>query len=378
VEAAGRVMEKWPVLLMVESLGHGGCERDAAKIAIGIDRKRFEPHVAVFQEGGFRSAEVTAAGVPILYLPVRSFMNSTASEGARRMGEYIRRHGIRLVHSLDVPQNIFGAPVARMNRVPVVITSQLSYRNMYRAERRIALRATDWLSDRIVVNSQAVGDSLRRQAGFPADRIFLCYNGVDPAEFFPGPAREDGSLVVGTVCVMRPEKRVDWIVRAFAEVHREIPGLRLFLAGSGPEVPKLMELRDALGLGGVCRFEAGQPKVAGWMRGIDIFINSSTSESFPNALLEAMACGCCPIGSKVGGIPELITHGADGLVFDSNDHASLVKQLRMAAGDDGRRGEMRDRAVRTAHEKFSMRHTLDRVEGLYHELLERRGAQVAL
>src|SRR3569833_854565 len=111
-------MEKWPVLLLVESLSQGGCERDAAKIAV------------------------------------------------------------------DVPVDIFGAPVARFCRVPVGITAQLSYRNMYARPRQVALRMTDWLADRVVVNSNAVGESLTRESGLAADKIYLCYNGVNPHEFY--------------------------------------------------------------------------------------------------------------------------------------------------------------------------------------------------
>src|SRR5579863_6171618 len=116
-------MEKCPVLILVEALTHGGCERDAAKIAMGLDRARFEPHVAVFREGGFRRREVEAAGIPILTLPLRSLMNSSVWQGAREMGAYIRQHRIQLVHAFDVPSDIFTALVARWYRVPVVITS---------------------------------------------------------------------------------------------------------------------------------------------------------------------------------------------------------------------------------------------------------------
>jgi hypothetical protein len=148
-------MSKWPVLLLVDSLGHGGCERDATKIAVGLDRNRFEPHIAVFHAGGFLVPQLEAAGVPILSLPLRSFVNSSARVAARQMGDYIRDHGIRLVHAFDVPSDIFAAPVARWYGVPAVVTSQLSYRSMYASSRRAALRLTDWLSDRIVTNSQA-------------------------------------------------------------------------------------------------------------------------------------------------------------------------------------------------------------------------------
>jgi glycosyltransferase involved in cell wall biosynthesis len=370
-------MTKWPVLLLVESLSHGGCERDAAKIAVGLDRSRFEPHVAVFHTGGFRSKEVEGAGVPILALPVRSFLNSSMLQGARLLREYIRSHHIQLVHSFDVPTSIFVAPVARWYKVPVVITSQLSYRNMYSHMRQIALRLTDALSDRVVVNSRAVGESLQHLS---PKRLHLCYNGVNPDEFSPGPGIRpfgEGSLVVGTVCVMREEKRVDWVIRSFAEVYRSHPDLRLLLVGSGAEIKGLKTLCETLGLANACRFEPAQANIADWMRGIDLYINSSRSESFPNALLEAMACGCCVLGSSVGGIPELITHGEDGLVFDAANRADLTQMMALAVTDRALREKMRQRAAVTAHCRFSMSITLQSTEMLYQTLLESRGRSLS-
>ena len=369
-----KVSERWPVLILVRQLGEGGCERDAARLAVGLDRRRFDPHVAVFYSGGFRSAEVAAAGVPILSLPVRSFLNATAWRGGRELGAYIRQHGIRLVHALDIPLSIFTAPVARIYGVPVVLTSQLSYRNMYTRAQQAALRITDVMSTRVIVNSRAVGESLQR-AHLPEDKLFLCYNGVNPGEFFPGPgirpaSIENATVVAGTVCVMRPEKRVDWLVDAFARVQARHPGIRLLLVGSGPETAGLMAACERLGVRNLCHFEPGQASVADWMRGIDVFVTGSVSESFPNALLEAMACGCCAIGSNVGGIPELITHGEDGLVFDANSRDSLFETLDRAIADADLRDRIRKQAVVTAHQRFSMRNSLERMEGLYQNLLE--------
>lgn len=375
-----KVSERWPVLLLVRQLGEGGCERDAAKLVIGLDRSRFAPHIAVFHSGGYRCAEVEAAGVPILTLPVRSFLNATAWQSARQFGAYVRQHGIRLVHALDIPTSIFVAPVARAYGLPVVITSQLSYRNMYTRMQRAVLPFTDMLSTRVVVNSRAVGETLKHKAHLSEDKLYLCYNGVNPADFFPGPgirprSIQDATLVIGTVCVMRPEKRVHWILEAFARVHALHPVIRLLLVGSGPETAPLTALAERLGIFDVCHFEPGKANVADWMRGMDVFITASESESFPNALLEAMACGCCVIGSNVGGIPELATHGEDGLVFDSSDKDSLVEMLRRAVENGELRNRLRKQAVLTAHQRFSMRHTLERMETLYERLLEEHGCR---
>ena len=364
---------------MVQSLNHGGCERDAAKIALGLDRSRFEPHVGILREGGFRVPEVRAGGVPVVHFPVTSFMNTSVLEAARKMGAYIRQHGIQLLHAFDVPTDIFAAPVARWYRVPAVVTSQLSFRNMYSSREQTLLRVTDRLSDTVVVNSRAVGDSLEREIGLSPKKIYLCYNGVNLSEFFPKPVERpeilrNASLIVGSVCVMRPEKRMDWVILSFYNVRAINAGARLLLVGSGPELERLTALRDSLGLADACVFVPGRPDVADWMRMMDIYINSSYSESFPNGLLEAMACGCCVIGSRVGGIPELVTHGDNGLTFDANNIEQLTEALRSVVSDAELRQTFKDRALETARERFSMKIALERTEALYDELLQKHKA----
>ena len=84
-----------------------------AEIALSLDRDRFEPHVGCFTDGGFRAKELREAGVPILELGVRSLVSGSAVAGARRMGAYLARHEIALVHAFDVPMDLFAVPVAR-------------------------------------------------------------------------------------------------------------------------------------------------------------------------------------------------------------------------------------------------------------------------
>src|SRR6185312_15457688 len=97
-ELIEEAVRKRPVLLMVRSLEHGGCERDLTKIALHLNRARFEPHVAVFR-GGFRRRELEAGGVPILDLPVTSFRNPSIWRGFRELGRYLRAHNIGLIQA---------------------------------------------------------------------------------------------------------------------------------------------------------------------------------------------------------------------------------------------------------------------------------------
>ena len=112
-------------------------------------------------------------------------------------------------------------------------------------------------------------------------------------------------MVIGIVCALREEKGLALLVEAFAGP----PGTRgnkLVIVGQGPMRAQLEALRERLDLQNEMLLAPATNEVAQWMRSIDIFVQASTFESFSNALLEATACGCCVIGSRVGGTPELI------------------------------------------------------------------------
>ena len=362
---------------MVQSLGHGGCERDAAKLAVSLDRSKFSVHVGVLRSGGFRLSEVQEAGIPVVHFPVLSFMKPSVLAAARQLGKYISHEGIQIVHAFDVPTDIFAGLTARYNGAPSIITAQLSFRNLVAQRERLLLRLSDRCSNVVVVNSKAVGDSLTRDYKLPAKKLFLCYNGVNSEEFYPAEvARPDylqgASVVIGSVCVMRPEKRMDWLIRSFAEVLATDGKARLLLVGSGPEEARLKNLAVELRVANRVSFIPGQAQVAGWLRLMDIYVNASVSESFPNALLEAMACACCVVGSNVGGIPELIENRTSGLTFNSKSQAELTAALRFVVTETASRQSMREQAFARAHAVFSMSNTVGRMESLYSQLLNGR------
>lgn len=358
-----------PVLLLVRELGIGGCERDVAKLAKSLDRRLFEPHVGCFRPEGLRARELREAGVPIVQFPVRSFRTWSVVTGARRMGRYVREHGIRIVHAFDMPTDVFGVPVAKLYRVPIVIGSHLFHRELAPRFYRMTLPLVDLLADTVVVNSKAVQKHLMEDLRIPAGRTYLCYNGVETETFHPRPARAAGPLVIGSLCALREEKRMDLLLDAFARARGALDGVQLLVVGSGEMLPALESQRRRLGLEEACRFEPAHTEVADWLHAMDIFVMPSRSESFPNALLEAMACGRCVIGSRVGGIPEMIAHGENGLLFDSGDAAGLADALTLAVRDEALRLRLGAEAARTASGRFSMAINTARMQSLYESLL---------
>ncbi len=363
---------------MVRELGIGGSERDLTKIAKCLDRSRFEPHVGCFRDQGIRGDELRQAGVPIVRFPVVSFRSPSFVRGVAGFRQYVRRHGIRLVHTLDTPSNVFGIAAARVARLRPAIASQLWFLDTIPPElwrlHRLSLR----FADAVIVNSEAVRKELTTQEKLASSRVRVSHNGVDLGVFHPETDSSDGGaykseVVVGAVCALRPEKRLDLLLDAFARTKKMHPATKLLIVGSGETLGALQRQCEQLGLLTDCRFEPAQKDVVPWMHSIDIFVMSSRSESFPNALLEAMACGCCVIGSDVGGIPELIEDGQSGLLFRSGDAADLSEKLASVLSDTALRRRLASNAAARAAHKFSMEQAVARIEHIYTSLLESAG-----
>jgi glycosyltransferase involved in cell wall biosynthesis len=367
-----------PVLLTVRELNYGGIEHDVAKVALHIDRSRYEPHVASYHAKGVRYLELRNGGIPLLHVPVTSLKSLKAAVSAARFCRYIQQHKIRVVHSYDASA-VFAVPLARAMRVPAVVSSQLGSRDLLDQRTRKQLRWTDRHVDAVVVNCAAMRHHLVADEGVPTERIEICYNGVDTREFFPqgsrklGPGLED-SLVVGTLCVLRPEKALDVLQEAFSRISRVGPKLKLLVAGDGPELPKLQMNSLRLGLQDVSVFLPATSQVANLLHSIDIFVLPSHSEAFSNALLEAMACGCCVVGSQVGGTPELIGNDERGLLFRAGDPGDLAVKLSRLIFDPALRNQLASRAVDFAKNQLSVEKNAQRTAEIYDQILRRRYA----
>jgi glycosyltransferase involved in cell wall biosynthesis len=231
--------------------------------------------------------------------------------------------------------------------------------------------------DGIAVNSQAVARELVSEDGVPPSLLRVAYNGLDTRVFCPeGGAAElpwpGAEAVIGVVCALRPEKGLHVLLDAFARVRPAHPGVRLLILGSGPLLQDLEARARSLELGGDCRFEPAARNVAEWLRAMDIFVLPSLSESLSNSLMEAMACGCCPIASDAGGNPELVADGETGLLFPAGDSAALAARLELVLNGAAYRRRLAENAARRIPERFSREAAARALGGIYAEYLERR------
>src|SRR6516165_5222626 len=124
--------------------------------------------------------------------------------------------------------------------------------------------------------------------------------------------------------------------------------MKLMMVGSGPELPRLQENARRLAIEQDSVFVPATPEVATYLRSIDIFVLSSRSEAFSNSLLEAIACGCCTVGSRVGGTPEMLGENERGLLFTPGDASGLASCLETLISNDQLRKDLGAKAAEFA------------------------------
>jgi len=363
-------------MLMIRELGIGGSERQMSVVARSLDRRRFEPHVGCFRPDGLRRKELDDAGVPVAQFPVKSFKSPGIIAGAIALHRYISRHGIRLVHSFDLPSCLFTIPALSVYRSAIPVSSQRSHRELLSSTERRLVRITDRWTRAVVVNSQQLRRHVIEDEQVPSERVLLCYNGIDLEVFHPPgdnharpPELAGASLVIGVVCALRPEKDLGTLMRAFAQVREGRNGLKLVIVGDGPCKGELQRLATELGLAPDVVFIPATRTVVPWLHSIDIFVLPSTSEALSNSLMEAMACGCAVIASDVGGNPELVEREVTGLLFPSQQVDDLAECLSRLLDNPDLRRRFGQTATELIHNKFSIPASAARMGEIYEQLL---------
>jgi L-malate glycosyltransferase len=365
------------ILLMAYALDHGGSERQLTEVALALDRARFEPHAGAFHIEGNRARELRSAGVPVTQLRVSSFLSPGALTAAWDLRRYIRANAIQVVHTFDPPLTMWAIPPTRLLTSALAVSSQRSHLGLLPPPRRRLVACAHHMAHGVVVNSEFLRRHLLEDEGIPARKIHLCRNGIDLERFHRGPGVRPatlppGGLTIGVVSVLRPVKGLLTLVEAFARVRNVAPELRLAVVGSGPVLPELQRRAGQLGVRDACVFEPSTDRVPDWLRNIDIFVLPSLSEGFSNALMEALACGCCAIASRVGGNPELIEDGVTGLLFEPGDVEGLARALRETILNVEFRRRMADAGHDFLHSHFSSAASAGRMAEIYTELLSLR------
>jgi len=163
-------------------------------------------------------------------------------------------------------------------------------------------------------------------------------------------------------------KGVDLLIRAFREVLEEIPSARLFIAGNGPVEDELRSLHQTLNLGEAVKFlgeVSGEEIPRLYRRSSFVVIPSIVCENSPLIIYEAMTFGRAVLGSRIGGIPELVEDGKTGLLFECNNRSDLASKMVSLLKNEALLEQMGEAGRRRAETEFTVEKYLQAILGLY-------------
>jgi glycosyltransferase involved in cell wall biosynthesis len=233
--------------------------------------------------------------------------------------------------------------------------------------------------DAFVVTNEGTGRALRDMGlDVPA---YCLPNGVDTKRFQPVASGAQLQLrkrlglpeaifVVLFVGRLEPVKGSDVLLRAWSRLVGQNPARSLLLAlvGDGSERDRLIRLSQELDIASSVRFVGLSDRVIDWLHGADLFVLPSRSEGLSNALLEAMSCGLPTVATAVGGTPEVIEDGTNGLLVPANDDGALADALLCLIENPDLARRLGNAARKTIGGRYSMEATVDRYIELYKRL----------
>lgn len=249
------------------------------------------------------------------------------------LGLVKRRPDVVHVHSMASQHLELCYLYARLTNKPLLVTGHYSAADLYRLytkrkNGKKTKRLIYWEKRMPKIMEYATLIALTEtekkayQELFGFKNIVVIPNGLDLSEFKPQATKENYLLYVGRVV---PEKRLDFLLKAHRSIKEEIP---LIIAGYAPDKNYLLSLKD-ISHNGVSFVSPDRSGIIDLLSRAKALILPSKNEAFGIVLLEAMASGVPVIASNSGGFPEVLANGKYGLLFDPDDPANLLEQIRL-------------------------------------------------
>lgn len=284
-----------------------------------------------------------------------------------------------VVHTQLVKSDLVGQLAARLARVPARVSSA---QNTDPWRRRFMLTFVNRLvtcgCQKVIAVSSEVRDYLLSVRAFPLKKIVVMENSIDIAQFDPERQQPVDRIsawgfgpddpTIGVIGRLEPQKGHRFLLEAAARVVKEIPRARFLIIGDGPLRSELESQSSRLGLDGQVVFTGVRRDIPAILAALDVVTLSSLWEGLPVALLEAMAMEKPVVATAVGGVPDVVHDGHNGLLVPAGDPDELARGLLRVLRDPvaaRRMGQQAREAVRRRYTTDSMH---QRIFALYRSL----------
>lgn len=232
----------------------------------------------------------------------------------------------------------------------------------------------NWGIDCIVAISESIRSQLQA-CGVPPRRIRTVYEGMDLSLFAPrihGVPRPEGQPVVaGTLAHLSPEKGLRYLIEAAAMIPDVRSRMRFIIVGDGQCRQALEDQVREHQLQDCFTFTGFQDRPGQYLASFDMFVLPSLSEGLSSSILSAMATALPVVATNVGGIPELIRHGENGLLVPPADPVALAEAVQYLADHPEESMQMGLRGRARMERQFTLERKISETERLCYLLLQK-------
>ncbi|MCK5580807.1 MAG: glycosyltransferase family 4 protein [Candidatus Omnitrophica bacterium] len=340
----------------------GGAERQIFELAKRINKAAYQLILASLECGGSAPPDIAeATGCRLEAFPVKRIYGLSGILEGFRFARFLKKNNVDVLMTYHFSSDIWGTFWARIAGVPVIISNRRDIGFWRKKHHVLAYRFVNRGVTRIVTNTQANKRLIIEQECLSEDKIQVIYNGVSqPVTSDQEPATRDQfdisekDLAIMHVANIRPVKGHQYLLQAFAKIIPQYPHVKLVLIGEDRMGGQMQELAKSLQIENHVVFAGKQENVRELLGLADICVLPSLSEGMSNAILEYMIAGKPVVATRVGGTPELVENGRNGLLVEKENIEQLANALLSLIHDQEKRKQLGEKGREIAKEKFSM------------------------
>jgi glycosyltransferase involved in cell wall biosynthesis len=306
---------------------------------------------------------------------------------------HLTTNSYQVVHTHNSKAGFVGRLSAKLARVPVIVHTVhgFAFHGQEPPWRRCLFRSLERLAshwcDKMIFISQPLVDWAAREGIGCTRKTTRIYSGIEMDRFHPVSVQEKNRLkaqwglqerdaVIGMVSKLWEGKGHAFLIRTFKEIKNAKPEARLVIVGEGYLMESLKTLASQMGLSEAVIFTGFLEDVSQIIATFDVAVLPSYFEGMGRVLLEAMAMEKPVVGTRVGGIPDLIEQGLNGYLVGPGNEKELASAVLKILNDDDLALRMGQAGRKKMTDCFSAESMVRSIEAVYREMLKKKGVTV--
>lgn len=379
---------KYKIIWLIDALKPGGAEQLMPTLLSNFNKEHFEMRVCALmvKDGNPLSKELTDMGIPVDIVHANSLKNPL---NLFKLTAYFNKHQPDLIHTQLQFSDILGNIAAKIKGIPSVSTLHTLDDIANEHGSSFWRKKMSWFvlrnfCDRVIVVSNKTKEHHIHTGKLPEKHTKTLYNGIQLSRFQNrNPARlvekkqdlhiEPDHKIITTIAVLREAKGIQYMIDALSMILDQDPRITYLIVGEGLYGTSLRDRIVARNLEKHIVMAGHRTDIPDLLAMSDLFVLPSLGDALPTVLIEALAAGTPIIATDVGGIPEIIEHGKNGILVPPANTQALANSCMQLLKDKEKSKQLLNAGLKTAREKFDVKSQVQQLERIYYDLILQSG-----